>query len=188
MAGTGEDRVLLTVGHGTLDRDGLGTLLREAGIGRLVDVRRFPGSRNNPAAQQPALEQMTADLGIDYRWDERLGGRRRLTADEPEPDTWWRVAQFRAYAAWTRTPEFRAGLERLLHDVGAARPAVMCSEAVWWRCHRRLVADVVRAEHVLPVLHLMHDGRLTSHTVSEGARAGDDRRLVWDGPTASDDS
>ncbi|GGK69856.1 DUF488 family protein [Ornithinimicrobium pekingense] len=183
-----EHPVLVTVGHGTLDSDGLGALLQDAGVRRLVDVRRFPGSRTNPAAKRPALEDMAADRGVDYRWDERLGGRRRLAPDEPGPDSWWRVAQFRAYAAWTRTPDFRAGLERLLDDVRAARTAVMCSESVWWRCHRRLVADVVLAEQDVPVLHLMHDGRLTPHTVSDGARAGEDGRLVWDGPPGPGDS
>ena len=173
--------VLLTVGHGTLDAEGLAELLRQAGVERLVDVRRFPGSRSNPAARRPALEELTAHAGIGYRWDERLGGRRRLDRDEPVVDPWWRVEQFRAYAAWTRSPDFRAGAAELLEDVGAARTAVMCSESVWWRCHRRLVADVVLGEHGIPVLHLMHDGRLTPHTLSEGARTGDDGHLVWDG-------
>ncbi len=180
MADTPQGSALLTVGHGTLDSDGLGALLDGAGVRRLIDVRRFPGSRNNPAAKRAALERMTAGLGIEYRWDERLGGRRRLEADEPSPDIWWRVVQFQAYAAWTRGPDFRAGLAELLRDTLSARTAVMCSESVWWRCHRRLIADVVLVEHSAPVLHLMHDGRLTPHSPSEGARVGDDGRLVWD--------
>jgi len=181
MTAPPDEPALLTLGHGALDRDGLAALLEGASVRRLVDIRRFPGSRNNPAAKRPALEELTADLGIDYRWDERLGGRRRLDADDPGRDTWWRVAQFRAYAAWTRSSDFRAGLADLLLDVPTARTAVMCSESVWWRCHRRLVADVVVAEHRVPVLHLMHDGRLTPHTPSEGARTGQDGMLVWDG-------
>lgn len=181
MTDRSDARALLTLGHGTLDQDGLGALLEGAGVRRLVDVRRFPGSRSNPAAKQPALEELAADLGIEYRWDDRLGGRRRLDADEPSPDTWWRVGQFQAYAAWTRTPQFRAGLADLLHGIPSARTAMMCSESVWWRCHRRLVADVVLVEHEVPVLHLMHDGRLTPHAPSEGARLGAGGRLVWDG-------
>lgn len=178
---TGDDGpTLLTVGHGTLDRDALGQLLLGAGVRRLVDVRRFPGSRSNPAARREVLEELTAGIGIGYRWDERLGGRRRLEPGQPDPDPWWRVAQFRAYAAWTRTPDFRAGLADLEQDVRAAATAVMCSESVWWRCHRRLVADVVLAELGVPVLHLMHDGRLTPHGVSEGARRREDGHLVWD--------
>lgn len=182
MTATGLEAVLLTVGHGVLDDQQLGDLLVGAGVERLVDVRRFPGSRNNPAAGRPALEELAAARGFGYRWEERLGGRRRLTAEEQEtnPDTFWRVPQFRAYAGWTRSPEFRAGLDQLLEELATARTAVMCSEAVWWRCHRRLVADVVQVEHDVPVLHLMHDGRRRPHPVSEGARVGADGRLVWD--------
>ena len=83
---------LLTVGHGTLSREELAELLRGAGIEQLVDVRRFPGSRTNDAAARGAVEEVCAEAGIGYRWDERLGGRRRLTKDEDaaSPDTWWR--------------------------------------------------------------------------------------------------
>ncbi|MGO1228684.1 MAG: DUF488 domain-containing protein, partial [Brachybacterium sp.] len=102
---------LLTVGHGTLSRTELSDLLRGASIQQLVDVRRFPGSRTNDAAARGAVEEICTEAGIGYRWDERLGGRRRLTKDEDaaSPDTWWRVKQFRAYAGWTRSEEFRAG-------------------------------------------------------------------------------
>ncbi|HSP60158.1 MAG TPA: DUF488 domain-containing protein [Ornithinimicrobium sp.] len=179
---------LLTFGHGTLDSPGLAHLVRDAGIALVVDVRRFPGSRTNPAAKRPALEETFGQVGVGYRWDERLGGRRRLTPEQraDNPDTWWRVEQFRAYAAWTRAPEFRAGLADLLGDLAAdprGRTAVMCSEAVWWRCHRRIVADVVLGEHGASVGHLMHDGRVDPHSLSEGARRGPDGRLVW--PAAS---
>src|SRR5690606_16340554 len=154
-------RTMLTFGHGRLDREGLGDLLRKAEIAVVVDVRRFPGSRANPAAARGQIEDLAAELGITYRHDERLGGRRRLSADDDaSPDAWWRVAQFRAYAAWTRTPEFPAGLDELLAEDAAARTAIMCSEAVWWRCHRRIVADVLTVEHDVEVEHLMHDGSL----------------------------
>lgn len=174
--------VLLTVGHGTLDDRQLGDLLVGAGVGRLVDVRRYPGSRANPAAQPAALEALAAERGFDYRWDERLGGRRELSPEErsTNPDTFWQVPQFRAYAGWTRSTEFRAGLEQLLEELPLARTAVMCSETVWWRCHRRLIAEVVQLETGTPALHLMHDGRRRPHPVSPGARLGEDGRVVWD--------
>lgn len=183
---TGTAPALLTFGHGTLDTPGLASLVRDAGISLVVDVRRYPGSRTNPAAKRPALEETLGGLGVGYRWDERLGGRRRLTAEERahNPDTWWRVEQFRAYAGWTREPEFREGLVDLMTELSGdlrGRTAVMCSEAVWWRCHRRLVADVVLGEHQAPVGHLMHDGGVTPHSLSEGARHGPDGRLVWPG-------
>jgi uncharacterized protein (DUF488 family) len=183
MAGSAAEPALLTFGHGTLDRDGLAALLDGAGVRRLVDVRRYPGSRTNPAAQPDALKELTGSLGIEHLWDERLGGRRRLDAREREtnPDTWWRVDQFRAYSAWTRSEDFSTALAEVLHGIPATRTAVMCSESVWWRCHRRIIADVVLAEHGVTVLHLMHDGRLLPHQLSEGARTGPDGHLVWDG-------
>lgn len=174
---------LLTLGHGRLERDELAALLTDAGITQLVDVRRFPGSRTNDAAARGAIEEICTEAGIAHRWDERLGGRRRLTKDElaASPDTWWRVVQFRAYAGWTRSDEFRAGLEELRADVARARTAVMCSEAVWWRCHRRLIADVMLLEHGVEVLDLMHSGQQRPHEPSEGARLGGDGHVVWDG-------
>lgn len=174
---------LLTFGHGRLDRGQLAALVQGAGIDLVVDVRRFPGSRANEAAARGEVPDMLAEFGIDYRWDERLGGRRHLAAaeDQASPDTWWRVQAFRAYAAWTRSEPFRAAIPDLLADVERTRTAVMCSEAVWWRCHRRIIADVVLLAHHLPVCHLMHDGRLVPHPGSEGARPDPGLGLVWDG-------
>jgi uncharacterized protein (DUF488 family) len=160
---------LLTVGHGPDDRDRLGARLSGAGVTSLVDVRRFPGSRNNPDVRREALAEWLPDGGIGYRWEERLGGRRRLPPDEPVADDWWTVAQFAAYAAHTRTPEFAAALDGVLEEAAAGTVAVMCSESVWWRCHRRLIADVVVLGRGLPVQHLMPDGRLSPHRPSDGA-------------------
>jgi uncharacterized protein (DUF488 family) len=171
--------ILFTVGHGRLGRDDLGALLREAGIARLVDIRRFPGSRANPDVARDVMPQWLPDIGIEYRWEERLGGRRRLPADAEVEDHWWRVEQFAAYAAHTRTPEFEAGLDEVLDGPGPT--AVMCSEAVWWRCHRRLVADVAMLAQGATVRHLMHDGRVVDHPPAEGARIRDDGHVVWDG-------
>jgi uncharacterized protein (DUF488 family) len=170
---------MLTFGHGRLDREELACLLTGAGVEQLVDVRRFPGSRSNPAAAQGQVEDLARELAITYRHEERLGGRRRLSTEEDasSPDSWWRVAQFRAYAAWTRTPEFRAGLDDLLALDGTV--AIMCSEAVWWRCHRRIVADVLVLEHGRNVQHLMHDGSLREHPPNESARRGASGYLEW---------
>ncbi|SDY95652.1 Protein of unknown function, DUF488 [Modestobacter sp. DSM 44400] len=170
---------LLTVGHGPEGRDRLVPRLTAVGVGLLVDVRRFPGSRNNPDVRREALADWLPGAGIGYRWEERLGGRRRLPAGEPVADGWWTVAQFAAYAAYTRTAEFGAALDRVLADAAEATVAVMCSESVWWRCHRRLIADVAVLGHGVPVSHLMPDGRLTLHRPSEGAVLGADGRLWW---------
>lgn len=170
---------LLTVGHGRLDEEGLGSLLRAASVALLVDVRRFPGSRANPAVSRDALPAWLPGIGSDYRWEERLGGRRKLPAGD-DADPWWQVDAFRAYAAHTRSEEFREAMGVLLEEVAARRVAVMCSESVWWRCHRRVVADVAVLAHGVDVRHLMDDGRLTEHRPSEGARLRSDGLVVWD--------
>ena len=171
----------MTVGHGPRDRAALGAALGDAGIGLLVDVRRFPGSRVNPDVRREELEQWVPALGIRYRWDARLGGSRSLPRDAPVADGWWTVTQFAAYAAHTRTAEFAAALDDLVTASGSATVAVMCSESVWWRCHRRLVADVVGLARDLPVRRLMPDGRLAPHRPAEGAVLGPDGLGRWPG-------
>lgn len=175
------DLSLLTVGHGRLDEQGLGALLRGASVEQLVDVRRFPGSRTNPAVSRDALPRWLPDTGISYRWEERLGGRRPTPSGGVE-DPWWQVDAFRAYAAHTRTTEFRHAMADLITEVASKRVAVMCSESVWWRCHRRVIADVAVLVHGVEVRHLMHDGRLTEHPPSEGARVREEGAVFWDLP------
>ena len=170
---------LLTVGHGPDDRARLGARLTAAGVGLVVDVRRFPGSRTNPDVRREALEEWLPAAGVGYRWDARLGGRRSLPPGEPVTDGWWTVAQFAAYAAHTRTPEFAAALDEVLAEAAGATVAVMCSESVWWRCHRRIVADVAVLARGVPVQHLMPGGRLSPHRPSEGAVLGADGQLRW---------
>ena len=172
---------LLTVGHGPDDRDRLGARLTGADVTSLVDIRRFPGSRNNLDVGREALAGWLPEAGIGYRWEERLGGRRRLPPGEPVADGWWTVEQFAAYAAHTRTPEFAAALDEVLAEAAGPTVAVMCSESVWWRCHRRLVADVAVLGRDVPVLHLMPDGRLAPHRPSDGAVLADDGELHWPG-------
>jgi uncharacterized protein (DUF488 family) len=174
-AGTADDdrastSPVLTVGHGTLGADALGSLLRSAQVATVVDVRRFPGSRAHPHFSREAMEEWLPAFGVSYRWEQRLGGRRRLDKTRRDLDTWWEVEAFRAYAAYTRTAEFAAGLATVLADVEQGRTAVMCSESVWWRCHRRLIADVAVLLHARSVLHLAHSGALTPHPASTGAR------------------
>jgi uncharacterized protein (DUF488 family) len=174
----------MTVSHGPEGRERLGARLSAAGVELLVDVRRFPGSRNNPDVGREALADWLPAAGIGYRWEERLGGRRRLPPGEPVADAWWTVAQFAAYAAHTRTPEFAAALDEVLAEAAGATVAVMCSESVWWRCHRRLVADVAVLARAVPVQHLMPDGRLTPHRPADGAVLGRDGLVHW--PAAHD--
>ena len=168
---------LITVGHGPQDRAALAELLGGAAVDVVVDVRRFPGSRAHPDLRREALEEWLPAAGVSYRWEERLGGRRRLPPGEPVEDAWWTVAQFAAYAAHTRTPVFRAAFDEVLAEAERWTVAVMCSESVWWRCHRRLIADVAVLGRGVAVTHLMPDGRLAAHRPAEGAvRDGDDVR------------
>ena len=167
---------LLTVGHGTLDAAAFADLLRAAEVSTVVDVRRFPGSRRHPQYASEAMQAWLPTAGIAYRWESRLGGRRKVDPEQRDADPWWQVEAFRAYAAHTRTPEFADGLETVLDEVrsGPGRTAVMCSESVWWRCHRRLVSDVAVLLHDVPVLHLAHSGTLTPHPPATGARVTPD--------------
>jgi uncharacterized protein (DUF488 family) len=173
--------MLTTVGHGTLPQADLGVLLQAHGVEQLVDVRRFPGSRRHPGVGREALAAWLPGLGIGYRWDERLGGRRRLPVGEPVVDTWWTVPAFAAYAAHTRRDEFLAGMDQLVDECACTRVAVMCSETVWWRCHRRLIADVATIGRGLRVEHLMHAAHTAAHHPAAGARLRGDGRVVWDG-------
>lgn len=174
---------LLTVGHGPLEQPALTGLLRTAGVDLLVDVRSYPGSRRNPDVSRDQMAHWLPKEGIDYRWERHLGGRRHLTKQEDieSPDQWWQVAAFRAYAGHTRTEGFGLALGEVLGVTETARVVVMCSESVWWRCHRRLIADVVVLAFGVPVHHLMHDGAQRPHRVADGARVTDTDRVVWDG-------
>ena len=172
--------VLFTVGHGNLDRRSLGELLTGADIQQLVDVRRFPGSRTNPDVCRDELSRWLPDLGIDYRWEQRLGGRRRLPTGETSLDSWWTVAAFRAYAAHTRTVEFTAALDDIVNQTSSTHVAIMCAETLWWRCHRRLIADVVVMTRSHAIRHVMPDGRLSEHRVAAGARLDGNGAVRWD--------
>ncbi|MFC7300951.1 DUF488 family protein [Cognatiluteimonas weifangensis] len=162
---------LWTIGHSTRDWDAFAALLVAAGIACLVDVRRFAGSRRNPqyapAAMAPALQA----AGIGYRALPELGGRRA-----PQPDSRngaWRVAAFRGYADHLASPEYVAGRTRLLQLAQSQRCAVMCAEAVWWRCHRRLIADDFTARG-WQVWHLLAPGKTQAHPLHPAARLVDD--------------
>ncbi|MBO0678628.1 DUF488 domain-containing protein [Mycolicibacterium sp. S2-37] len=171
--------MLTSVGHGRLERAQLAGLLQGAGIEALVDIRRFPNSRHNPDVESTAMAAWLAEEGMTYRWDPRLGGRRSLPSGVPPEDSWWRVPQFAAYAAYTRTGEFADGFGELVEQSRRQRTAMMCSEAVWWRCHRRIVADVAVVTSAAEVRHLMHDGRLAAHPEPVGAVLRPDGCVVW---------
>jgi uncharacterized protein (DUF488 family) len=173
---------LWTVGHGTATEDEFGSLVTGAGIRHLVDIRTAPGSRRHPHFSRDALSVWLPNRGVSYAWEPRLGGFRKAAADSP--DVVWRNDSFRGYAGWMRTQDFRAALSEVLATATEEPTVVMCSESVWWRCHRRLVSDAALLLHDVAVTHLMHDGRHVEHQPTEGVRV-DDGLLVYDaGQTA----
>jgi uncharacterized protein (DUF488 family) len=154
---------IFTVGHSTLTLDRFVALLRTAGIEGIADVRRYPGSRRFPWFGAESLADTLPENGVSYLHLPELGGRRSRTPESPNGG--WENAAFQGYADWMGTPEFAAGLARLEAAARAAPTAVMCAEAQWWRCHRRLVADalVVRGWRVC---HVASDGRMTAHELT----------------------
>ena len=170
--------MLLTFGHGTAPQEQMTELLKNAGVVVLVDIRTAPGSRRQPQVARAELERWLPEAGIAYRWEKRLGGFRKAPPDSP--DVVWREEMFRGYAAHMRTAGFLAATDEVLAQASADATAVMCSESLWWRCHRRLLADFVSAVRDVPVRHLLHDGRLEEHRLSPGLRRRDDGVLVYD--------
>jgi uncharacterized protein (DUF488 family) len=170
---------LLTFGHGAASAEQMVSLLQGAGVAVLVDVRTFPGSRRHPHVAQAELRSWLPEAGISYRWDKRLGGLR--TSEPDSPDVALGVDAFRGYAGHMRTPAFLTAVDQVLALAGVQVTAVMCAESLWWRCHRRMLADFVTAARGVAVRHLMHDGRLEEHRLSPGLRLRDDGLLVYDG-------
>lgn len=159
---------VVTVGHGTLSADEFAAVVRARGTSLVVDVRRFPGSRRHPHFGRDEMAAWLPDHGLGYQWMPALGGRRR-----PAPDSrnvGLRNDQFRAYADHMASPEFGAAVDDLLALAGAHAVAVMCAEGVWWRCHRRLLADHLVLVRQVRVEHLFHDGRLVDHPPTPQAR------------------
>ncbi len=170
---------LITFGHGTASAERITELLRSAGVTTLIDVRTAPGSRRNPHVARAELERWLPRQGISYRWEKRLGGFRRPAPDSP--DVAWQEAAFQGYAGHMRGPDFLAAIDELLADAATRQLAVMCSESIWWRCHRRLIADFAEIARGVSVRHLMHDGRLAPHQHGPGVRLRADGLLVYDG-------
>jgi uncharacterized protein (DUF488 family) len=170
--------MLITVGHGTLEAEEFLRLLDDASVTNLVDVRSHPGSRRFPHFGREAMEAWLPAGGIPYRWAPALGGRRRPT--QGSANVALRNPSFRAYADYMASREFREALEALVREAGERDVAIMCAESVWWRCHRRLIADAAVLLHGTDVRDLFHDGRLTDHQPSAEARVatGEDGPIV----------
>jgi uncharacterized protein (DUF488 family) len=169
---------VFTIGHGTREIGAFLELLRGAGIRRLVDVRAAPGSRKHPQFGQEALTASLEDAGIEYGWEGRaLGGWRRARRDSRH--TALRSPGFRGYADHMETKEFREARDRLIATADTPT-AVVCAESLWWRCHRRMLADALVAARC-EVRHIMEGGRLEPHRLSRQARLEGDV-VVYDLP------
>ena len=160
---------LFTIGHSTHSIDRFVALLTQHGIKVLADIRRFPGSRKFPHFNQDNLASVLPEAGIEYCWLAALGGRRGKKANGLSNNLGLRNESFRNYADYMLMEEFRQGIQELL-GVAAGKPtAFMCSESVFWRCHRRLVADYLFVNGIT-VQHIMPSGQLRPHTLTEGAK------------------
>ena len=158
---------VLTIGHSTRSLDEFIEILQSFRIELLVDVRSFPGSRRYPHFNREALNGSLRASGIDYIHLPELGGRRR-----PLPDSLnmtWRNESFRGYADYMETDEFRDGIDRLLALGRDRRTVIMCSEAVWWRCHRSMISDYLKAKGVA-VIHILAAGKSEAHPYTSVAR------------------
>ena len=133
----------------------------------VADVRRFPGSRRLPQFSAESLERSLAGAGIDYRWIPALGGRRR--ADSAAHNSEWRHTAFRAYANHIMTEEFSDGLNELLMLSEGLNTAVMCAEILWWRCHRRIISDVLVSLGE-SVIHIRDESHFNVHELAAPAR------------------
>jgi uncharacterized protein (DUF488 family) len=153
-------------------------LLGGHAIALVADVRSYPSSKRWPQFNQAELSASLARAGVEYRWIKRLGGR-RSSKRKDSPHVAWQHPAFRSYADYMESDDFAAGLEELVEAAATMRVAYMCSEGLWWRCHRRIISDVltIRGWHVE---HIMPDGKLKPHVLAPFARI-ENGKIIYDG-------
>jgi uncharacterized protein (DUF488 family) len=157
-----------TIGHSTRKIDIFLSLLKENGIKLVADVRMFPGSKRYPQFGREALAKSLGGHGIRYEHFPELGGRRKAKPDSK--NTAWRNESFRGYADYMETDDFRNGIARLVYLADQAGPtAIMCAEAVWWRCHRSLISDYLKARGV-EVVHILDEKKNEPHPFTSAAQ------------------
>jgi uncharacterized protein (DUF488 family) len=156
-----------TIGHSTRPIEDFLVLLAGSLIEVIADVRSFPGSRKYPQYGKEALAATLGAHAIGYHWIPALGGRRRVLPDSP--NTAWRNASFRGYADYMSSEEFAKGLVQVLEVSSKARTAMMCSEAVWWRCHRSMIADALHVRGI-EVVHILDAKHSVVHPMTSAAR------------------
>ena len=165
--GNTSDIVLYTIGHSNREIDEFMGLLKNNEIEALIDVRKLPGSAKYPHFNQNELSRSLSSAGISYIHLSELGGRRKPNKDSI--NTIWKNKSFQAYADYMATAEFRNGIEVILEHARKKRTAIMCSEAVWWRCHRALIADYLKSTGI-EVYHIMSATSTQLHPYTSAAR------------------
>ena len=172
---------VFTIGHSTRAIEDFIAALKAAGVGMLADIRRFPKSRRFPHFNGENLAPALAAAGIGYRHFPELGGRRGRRVDgQVSPNTLWRQEPFRNYADYAETAEFRAAFDKLAALARESTVAIMCAEAVWWQCHRRIVADYLLAAG-FPVEHIFDAKKREPATLTPGAQARCDGTILYEG-------
>jgi uncharacterized protein (DUF488 family) len=185
MTAAGERCPIFTVGHSTRTIEQFVKLLRAGAVDLVVDIRKMPRSRTNPQFNGDTLPALLAPFQIKHARIAELGGLRSRSIElPPEVNGFWRNRSFHNYADYALSPEFRYGLKQLLLTAEGRRCAIMCAEAVWWRCHRRIVADHLLG-HGRSVFHLMGEHRVEPAILSPGAVQSEDG-LSYPAPTPSD--
>lgn len=168
-----------TIGHSNRRLEDFAALLRHAGVARVADIRKMPRSRANPQFNEDVLPAALAPHGIGYGHIAALGGLRARTPAVPSGlNGFWTNRSFHNYADYALLPAFDAGLAALIEDGRRQRCAMMCSEAVWWRCHRRIVADHLLARGET-VFHILGEDRIEPARLTDGARVGQDGRVTY---------
>lgn len=177
-------RPFYTIGHSNREPHAVLEMLQEADVGMLADVRAFPRSRSNPDFNIDRFPDLLQQEGIEYRHFESLGGRRKKQPDVDDTlNAFWRVQSFHNYADYALREEFRSAIDEL-EDIGTDRSvALMCSEAVWWRCHRRVITDYLLARGHR-VFHLMAPGKTQDAVLTEGAIVQPDGSVTYPGNQA----
>ncbi|MEO6839696.1 MAG: DUF488 domain-containing protein [Bradyrhizobium sp.] len=174
-----DTNTFFTIGHSTRTIAEFVDLLREAGVNLVIDVRSMPRSRTNPQFNQETLPETLQPWQIGYQHIAELGGLRgKSRRTEPSPNIYWRVRGFRNYADYALTASFAAGLARLRECGSEHRCAIMCAEAVWWRCHRRIIADYLLAAGE-QVKHILGKSHVDMASLTSGAVVRSDGTVVY---------
>jgi uncharacterized protein (DUF488 family) len=176
--------VVYTIGHSTRPLDVFTTLLRAAGVTRVVDVRAFPMSRRHPQFNKDALSITLPAAGLDYRHMPALGGRRHRPKGTPSRNGLWKVEAFRNYADYAETAAFGNAIMELAALAREQPTAFMCAEAVWWQCHRRLITDYMLARG-WTVVHILSAGQQQRASMTEGALVHGDGTIEYPPPQPS---